>query len=119
MHFDVIKLAEVCHAVNAAYCRAIGDLLQPTWADAPDNIKASAIDGVNFQLDNPDAPAGESHRNWLKFKEADGWKYGDVKDPTAKTHPCMVPFEELPLEQQVKDHLFKAVVDALRGNTVR
>jgi len=46
-------------------------------------------------------------------KEADGWVYGVIKDPAAKTHPCMVPFEQLPAEQRAKDLGFKAIVRAL------
>lgn len=30
-----------------------------------------------------------------------------------KTHPCLVEYENLPPEQRAKDHLFKAIVDAL------
>ena len=35
------------------------------------------------------------------------------KDPEAKTHPCMVPYECLPWEQRVKDYLFISVSKAL------
>ena len=52
----------------------------------------------------------ESHENWRKVKDAEGWVYGPVKDAEAKTHPCMVPYEELPSAQIIKDHLFQAVV---------
>lgn len=115
--FTIEGVARIAHEINAAYCRSIGDNSQPTWPEAADNIKASAVDGVKFRLANPDAPPGEAHRNWLKFKEADGWRYGEVKDVEAKIHPCIVPFEDLPLEQQVKDHLFCQVVDSLRPFT--
>ena len=43
----------------------------------------------------------------------DEWTYGEVKDPAKKEHPCLVAFEALPKEQQAKDYIFKAVVDAL------
>ena len=46
-------------------------------------------------------------------KEEKGWKYGEIKDEKAKTHHCMVPFSELPVEQQAKDFIFRAVVHAL------
>jgi hypothetical protein len=36
-----------------------------------------------------------------------------VKDPEKKEHPCFVPYESLPAEQQAKDHLFKGIVAAL------
>ena len=70
-------------------------------------------------LDNPDAPPSASHESWLAVKEADGWKYGEVKDPENKEHPCFVPYEQLPEEQKAKDHLFKAVVEALKPFTFR
>ena len=46
-------------------------------------------------------------------KVADGWTHGEVKDVEAKTHPCLVPFSALPVEQQAKDFIFRAVVHAL------
>jgi hypothetical protein len=55
-----------------------------------------------------------SHISWMTQKVADGWKYGEVKDAEAKTHPCIRPFAELPREQQAKDFIFRAVVHALR-----
>lgn len=106
------RAAEICHEVNRAYCAAIGDNSQPAWDEAPAWQRESAMAGVRFHMDNPDAPASASHDSWMRQKQADGWMYGDVKDPEAKTHPCMVPFEQLPLEQRVKDHLFRAAVHA-------
>ena len=47
-------------------------------------------------------------------KVKDGWVYGEVKDTIAKTHPCLVPFEQLPEFQQKKDKLFRAIVNALK-----
>lgn len=51
---------------------------------------------------------------WMDDKLKDGWMYGETKDPEAKTHPCLVPFKELPIFQQKKDALFCAIVDALK-----
>lgn len=109
---SIAAIAAVCHEANAAYCRSLGDESQKPWVDAPDNIRASAVAGVKFRLENPDAGDSGSHDNWLKFKEADGWVYGEVKDEAKKTHPCMVPFDQLPKEQQFKDALFTTIVSA-------
>jgi len=70
--------------------------------------------GVALHIDNPDAGPEASHKSWMAQKVADGWVYGDTKDPGAKRHPCMVPFSELPVEQQAKDFIFRAVVHALK-----
>lgn len=50
----------------------------------------------------------------MKEKVDAGWVYGKVKDAEAKTHPCIVKFEDLPEFQQKKDALFCAIVDALK-----
>jgi hypothetical protein len=107
------QIAKVCHEVNRAYCRAIGDDSQPAWEDAPDWQRNSATDGVTKHIERPRTPE-ESHELWLADKHADGWKYGPTKDPAAKLHPCFVPYAELPQEQRVKDYLFGAVVASLK-----
>lgn len=109
----VQDVAKVCHEANKALCESLGDLSQPPWNLAPEWQKESATNGVKFQLDNPDAPASASHDNWMQEKTEQGWYYGPVKDPEKKQHPCMVPFKELPKEQQAKDHLFTGIVRAL------
>lgn len=108
-----LDVAKVCHEANKALCESQGDTSQVSWADAPDWQRSSAVNGVIYNIENPDAPASASHDNWLKKKEADGWKYGAVKDAVKREHPCFVPYSDLPVEQQVKDHLFKAIVGAL------
>ena len=110
----LIGIAKVCHQANKAYCESQGDLSQPDWADAPDWQAQSAINGVEFRLENPDAGPDATHNNWSAEKISDGWVYGDVKDAEKKTHPCLVPFDQLPLFQQKKDKLFSAIVDALK-----
>ena len=78
---------------------------------------SSAIAGVSFHRDNPEASPADSHKSWLRVKEAEGWEYGEVKDVEAKTHPCFLPYEELPLEHKVKDFLFSCVVRELTAYT--
>lgn len=104
------QIAMLCHEVNKAICESQGDLSQTNWNDAPEWQKQSAIDGVNYHLQNPDAGPSGSHENWLKFKLADGWKYGSIKDPDLKEHPCIVPYNDLPYEQRVKDYVFRSIV---------
>ncbi len=108
-----IDIAAVCHQANKAYCETIGDLSQPRWADAPQWQKDSAVAGVQFCLANPDAPPSANHESWLEEKRRTGWRYGEVKDAEAKTHPCFVPYDDLPVAQRRKDALFKAIVGAL------
>lgn len=52
----------------------------------------------------------QSHESWLKEKADTGWKYGPVKDPEKKEHPCFVPYSELSEAQKKKDEIFVGVV---------
>jgi hypothetical protein len=109
---DAVLPARIAHEVNRAYCNSIGDFSQPGWDDAPDWQKESAIKGVQFHYANPDATPEDSHNSWMEQKRADGWPYGEKKDPEAKTHPAFLPYDQLPQEQRTKDYLFKAVMSA-------
>lgn len=109
------QIARVCHEVNRAYCAATGDTSQLSWDEAPDWQRESAIAGVKAVIAHPNPTPEGSHENWLAHKRADGWTYGPKKDPTTKQHPCMVPYDQLPLEQRMKDHLFIAVVQSLNN----
>lgn len=103
-------IAKTAHEANRALCRAFGDDSQVPWEEAPDWQRTSALDGVKKTHDGTVTSPQQSHENWLTMKRADGWVYGAVKDPEAKTHPCMVPYDDLPPEQRAKDHVFQAVV---------
>lgn len=109
----VAAIAQVAHEANRAYCATIGDLTQPAWEHAPDWQRESALQGVANIANGVVKVPQDSHASWFAHKQHDGWKYGPVKDPEKKEHPCMVPFAELPPEQQAKDRLFFNVVKAL------
>jgi len=106
----ILAAAVAAHEANREYCVSIGDDTQVPWDDAPDWQKEGALAGVKFHINNPDAEDSASHDNWVAQKLADGWVLGEEKDEEEKTHPCMVPFDELPEEQQHKDVLFKETV---------
>lgn len=113
---DIVTIAKVCHDANRSFCEAIGDHSQPPWESAPQWQKDSAFSGVQMHLRHLargiDIQPSTSHENWVLDKLQDGWKYGPVKDTTKKEHPCIVPFDQLPPHQQMKDYLFAAIVKA-------
>lgn len=109
---EIEGVARVCHDANRAWQIASGDpAVSPPWDEAPDWQRASALDGVRKALGG--ATGEQLHQAWCDFKTGDGWVYGPVKDEDAKTHPCLVPYRELPPEQRRKDALFAAIVAAL------
>lgn len=110
----ITTIAMACHEANKVWCMSEGDYSQKHWNEAEEWQRDSAIKGVEFRLNNPDAKHDTQHNAWMADKINDGWGYGITKDAEKKTHPCIVPFEQLPLFQQKKDALFCAIVDALK-----
>jgi hypothetical protein len=108
------QIAELCHEANRAYCRiAMHDETQKPWNEAAEWQRESAVNGVAFARSGGATPA-EQHAAWSADKFAAGWVFGPEKNPDAvpPTHPCLVPYDELPVAQQRKDALFQAIVAA-------
>lgn len=106
------EIARVAHEANRGVQDMDGDECpSPPWASEDPDVRALTVRGVAL------ARAGLSpeqlHEAWCDGKRAQGWTYGPVKDRTAKTHPCLVPYRELPENQQAKDRILHAIVTAL------
>ena len=43
------------------------------------------------------------HEVWSETRISQGWTYGEQRNDELKTHPCLVPYEELPEEEKVYD----------------
>lgn len=110
----VEDVARICHDANKAYCETQGDASQRNWYEAAECQRDSAIKGVRFRLNFPNAPVSVQHNEWRQEKANDGWKYGLVKDADKKEHPCMVSYEELPEYRRLKDFLFVSIVETFR-----
>mgnify|MGYP001574185565 CR=1 FL=1 len=107
---EIDEIARLCHEVNRGYCASLRDYSQPRWEDAPEEIQNSARDGVVMILSNPRTLPEASHANWCRYKREEGWIYGTEKDGDKMTHPCLVPYEDLPQGQRSKDYIFGAIV---------
>lgn len=109
---DVV--AQVCHEANRVIQMYQADPAIPVsqgWYDLDQQSRESLIDGI--RLVRRGATQEESHTNWVKFKLDRGWKYGPVKDEAKLEHPLLVPYEQLPESQKLKDELFVGIVRAL------
>jgi hypothetical protein len=109
----VADIAKVTYEANRAYAQTLGDNSFAPWDEAPDWQKETNIKGVEFRRNNPGCGALEMHQSWMEVKVAEGWVYGETKNPATKEHPCLVAYEKLPPEQQAKDRIFAGIVDAL------
>jgi RyR domain len=47
--------------------------------------------------------AENTHEVWAQRRLAEGWTYGPHRDDDAKTHPCLVPYADLPESEKDYD----------------
>lgn len=43
------------------------------------------------------------HEVWAQSRIEQGWTYGNERSDALKTHPCLVPYEELPEVEKAYD----------------
>ena len=106
--FTPEQVARICHEANSALRHVLGEEQSPSFDDP--TMKDSSTKGVLFRLANPNSTPAQQHEAWMASKLADGWKHGQTLDRANKVHPCMVTYDQLPIEQRLKDSLFQAIV---------
>ena len=109
-------LCRMCHNAIGEIKRAAGEPSQVSWGNAEEWQKQSTSDQVEYHMRTPGSPPDMSHNKWMANKIKQGYKYGATVDNVAKTHNCLVQFEELPPIQQLKDSIIQVIVDSLVHN---
>lgn len=110
---DPDTIARVVHEAVRGYKAGLGEDALPGWDEAPDWQRESTRAAVQFRLAHPDPAPAAQHDQWMREKQAAGWRWGPDKDLDAKTHPLLVPYDRLPDTERRKDALIAAVVQAL------
>lgn len=113
MYLNRDDIARVCHEANRALSFGLHDYSLGTWDMVADWQRDTTTLGVEQAIANPDMTAEECHAAWMAEKLAQGWTYGPLKAPDLLQHPCLLPFDQLPPEQQAKDVLFLAIIKVL------
>lgn len=99
--------------LQAAAMRA--PIVPEPWPARDKRFRDQFIDVVAMMC-GPDrkTSAKELHDDWVTAYEEMGWSYGPERDPEAKTHPDMVPFDQLGALEQAKDDVFIALCEVAR-----
>lgn len=75
----------------------MGKIYIPKPACEKDIVLPNNLDAIIEQM------AKNVHETWAKTRISQGWTYGEQRDDEKKTHPCLVPYEELPEEEKEYD----------------
>lgn len=78
----------------------------PEVIDLDDVVLPESLDELLEQI------AKNVHDVWARSRISEGWSYGPERDDVVKTHPCLVPYEELP--ESEKDYDRHTAVNTLK-----
>lgn len=110
---ELDRIARVVHEAVRAWARANDQNASRSWSQCAKWMREATYESVRFVLEHPDAPASAQHDQWMEKKRRDGWTHGAEKSGVSKTHPMLVPYDELPLVERRKDELVRCLVAAL------
>ena len=80
----------------------------PTYTPRP--MDTSRIVLSEPQRELVELLAANVHDVWSQRRIDDGWRYGATRDDAARTHPCLVPYAELPESEKEYDRVMVAEV---------
>lgn len=109
----LVAIARTIHEAIRGWVAAHGETPLEPWPSASEWTKRSTMESILWRIENPDAPHAAQHEQWLEQLRRDGWVFGETKDFDRKTHPMMIPYEELPEFEKRKDAIFNALALSL------
>jgi hypothetical protein len=116
-HEYTVYIARLAHVVLNGYRAGIGEAAV-AWEDLPFEKQALIIAGVEWRLENRTAPVSAQHGQWLERMLDAGWRVGSEFNEANKLHPCARPWDALPESQQLKSHVFVALVNGVTSEEV-
>jgi hypothetical protein len=108
---ELDEIAAACHAGTWFLQLSDGATSTPSpcFAETPEWAQESTRDSVRAVLAG--VTPEQLWQHWAEAKRLAGWKYGEVKDPVAKTHPCLVDnYAQLSAYEHYKDRVFTGLV---------
>lgn len=102
------ELADLIIDTVNAYKRAVN---LPETPKTPERV-AGVVAGVENMRNNPNLSPIENHEAWMERMKADGWVYGEELSETEKTHPALLPYEDVSDFYKINDLIFLAIVSA-------
>lgn len=111
-----VRRAEfVYEAARIAAIAADAPIVPELWLNREQPFKDQFLGVIERQC-GPDRCMSpkQLHNDWVEAYKKMGWRYGPVRDVARKTHPDMVPYDELGELERDKDAVFIALCEIAR-----
>lgn len=75
--------------------------MKPSYTPRP--LDTSSVELPETLSELTETLARNVHEVWAAARLSQGWSYGPRRDDLRKTHPCLVPYDELPESEKEYD----------------
>ena len=79
----------------------------------PEPINTAGVTLPDELVELTELLAENAHEHWALLRMAEGWTYGPERNDTAKTHPDLVPYNELADSEKEYDR--KSAMETLKA----
>lgn len=111
----ISRLAQAVSEANSVYRQYATNEPGRPWMTMTNDEQRELVLAVGRTLElRTDTPEA-CHVEWMKVREAEGWKYGEVLNPEAKESPYMMPWDQLIPEGKAKAELYLAILKPFYG----
>lgn len=69
----------------------------------PKPVDTGSIRLPDSLLELTEKIAENTHENWAAARMREGWIYGPERSDEKKTHPCLIPYDQLPESEKEYD----------------
>lgn len=106
----------VYEAARFAAIAAKAPVVPPTWWEREEAFKKQFLSVIERQCGplRSDSPE-QLHGSWMQAYFEMGWVYGEKYDIEKKTHPDLIPYNQLGQLERDKDAVFVALCEIARN----
>ena len=105
----------VYEGARLAAVAARAPIIPAKWVNREDDFRGQYLEVIERQCgDQRSSSPEELHGSWVQAYITNGWAYGDDYSQELRTHPDMVPYDQLGQLEQDKDAVFVMLCEIAR-----
>ena len=113
MKFKAEEIAKIIHGVTSQIRRMDNSQVND-WNNLSEFQRENAANAVKKIYSDPHRTPEELHDLWMEPLIKDGWTCGEYNH-ALKTHPSILPFEELEDSEVLKDFIWYYLTEAFKN----
>jgi len=109
------NIAKIVWEADKGFVEMASLIEVPHWEEAEDWQRDKVCSDVAYLLEYENAPESALHDIWVDAMREHGWKHGEKIDKEQHTHPHLLPYNELPIEEKIRNNLMWTLVRKFIG----